>query len=587
MIEKLLKFILLFLSVDGLALERGRINLLDFMKEDGRKSFQSFFGIAKIEKIEPTIEHSIKKINIAQLSKSESTFSVLFGLENKEKTQQPKKVEKVAENLVKVDLTVPKEFTSLENILKQNIQKIESAFQTQNEENKYQEIETVQEEDLEDEVDVTENVSEESVENEESLISERYTLQKMVTGFKKIKLKVFDERSFEDKNFPASSLEVSILGTPYRGYTDPRGELIISDLPRGSNFILQISDSRYGAIFPHAVEISTSESDKNELKNIKVRRKFSQELLYQIAGLAWNQAKSSFCGEIKNFKATEKLRISSDHESEGIYYFNRFGYFDPKQKLLDESGRFCVLNSFEGPVTLSLYDGDDHLSSWTIAFIKGFHQEQELDLNKTTENNLFKLMAMPSAHEQLRIASDSKAMYRPIDQARLSVAGYGDEIYPKDFSWGVLNDGVTTFGQKMGLISQDSEMEQIYFRVDANKKMNLIPLLPQGFVEDMSIYASVTYDQDLGSILSEYKALDDIKDRAVNMKLVSTSDPNFEPEGFYYSAEPITRAMFFNVPSGIYSLIIETKDGEWVQAKTVFVYNQTMSYVGFGSEIQY
>jgi hypothetical protein len=58
-------------------------------------------------------------------------------------------------------------------------------------------------------------------------------------------------------------------------------------------------------------------------------------------------------------------------------------------------------------------------------------------------------------------------------------------------------------------------------------------------------------------------------------------------EGRYFSDQPVTKALFFNVPAGAYQVLVETKDGFWLAADTTVVYNETVSFLRMGGQVQY
>ena len=102
----------------------------------------------------------------------------------------------------------------------------------------------------------------------------------------------------------------------------------------------------------------------------------------------------------------------------------------------------------------------------------------------------------------------------------------------------------------------------------------------------MAIYAQAVHDPTLGSVLAEYGVRERGDNPSITFRLVDAYGQTVG-EPWYYADKPTTRAIFFNVPAGAYSLLVETADGYWLGADTVLVYSETNSYIRIGSRIKF
>jgi hypothetical protein len=83
----------------------------------------------------------------------------------------------------------------------------------------------------------------------------------------------------------------------------------------------------------------------------------------------------------------------------------------------------------------------------------------------------------------------------------------------------------------------------------------------------------------------EHGALSGQNGGRVNVRVIDQFDRVVEG-GWIFQEYPTTKAIFFNLPSGRYSLVIETEDGYWLAVDTALVYDETVSFIRTGSPIE-
>jgi hypothetical protein len=133
--------------------------------------------------------------------------------------------------------------------------------------------------------------------------------------------------------------------------------------------------------------------------------------------------------------------------------------------------------------------------------------------------------------------------------------------------------------------TQDFEtvVQPISVRSPASRQV--ATLVPNGFISDMAVFANTTHDLSLGSVFVEHGHLTGHGSESVKFRLIDHAGRDVG-DGWYFSDNPVTKAVFFNVPPGVYGLIVETADGHWISADTTVVYNESLSIVKTGSPLE-
>ena len=57
--------------------------------------------------------------------------------------------------------------------------------------------------------------------------------------------------------------------------------------------------------------------------------------------------------------------------------------------------------------------------------------------------------------------------------------------------------------------------------------------------------------------------------------------------GWVYAEGDIVKSAFFNVPSGMYQVVVKSTNGYWIAADSVVVYDQTTTIMATGSRSTY
>lgn len=417
---------------------------------------------------------------------------------------------------------------------------------------------------------------------------------------KTLAIQLIDERSVvsEGKLYPVKDARVRILGSNWHGTTDIRGVLNLPDVPAGSRLIIQV-DHPGGQIPLHSYEIYVDYEAGTQLERFTVMTYRSFFLYAQIFQVAQRTDLSSVCLALHSRDGAEALagiQVALNGEADGPFYFNQFGP-DPLGVETDQSGRFCLFNVDPGLTEISFYQDNKYLSSVAVPLLEGSHLDDEVFLWNGSALEL-RLAAMPTALEQLYSDFDRYMTFHKVDFVSMMTIGNNDELSSKES--GVIEGqaGYSWYRGKIYLLAQAPEFESALFGVNdqalqATSGRVMAPLLPRGFVEDMfqELYLAEStmveaFDSALGSVLALYGQSEEEQKQQpgpVKIRLINQFGVEAK-EGWYFGsgADGLSKAIFFNLEPGIYSVIVESQDGVWLDFETVAVDFWTTSLVQTG-----
>ena len=412
-------------------------------------------------------------------------------------------------------------------------------------------------------------------------------------GYLNLAVQVADERSdwIANKLYPLAGLTVRIAGTEYSGKTDAQGRVLIKDVPRGSRFYITVDDP-YGRVRPTFSEVVTQRTAGEAAVRIPVMRQMTFDSFAQIAGVTQRSNLTSVCGRAVARNSREPMvgvKVRTDITGEGPYYFNSFGYLDPAAAETGRDGRFCIFNIEPGPLTLSFIEGKELGASMTIPTFSGRHLDEMFELGEELAIVASTAAVAPVA-DQLGSDSIAANIYSPVDYVDLTPIGEQDPLTTSEVGI-VRGRGVTqSYRGKTSVVAQSGVFEPAIYSFlsqDLREQNNpvVVPLLPRGFIEDMSQYAQVVQDVDMGSVMVEHGVQDALGHEALTFRLVDDRGQDVG-SSWYYADYPVTKALFFNVPAGNYSLIIESGSKYWVGSTTVNVYSEHVSVVTSGKKMR-
>jgi hypothetical protein len=197
---------------------------------------------------------------------------------------------------------------------------------------------------------------------------------------------------------------------------------------------------------------------------------------------------------------------------------------------------------------------------------------------------------MATVHEQLSNDPAIAGAYRSIDMVDLIPLGEDDALRQMESGLAVNHYPLMDHNDRIFALSRASEFEPTVYSYgifdNSGVGEHLTPLIPRGFVEDMAIFAQVTLNLDLGTVIAEHGDVNGQTQGAIKLKLLDERG-NPAGQGWYYGDSPVTKAIFFNVNPGKYLVMAETSDGYWLAVDTILVYSRTVSYLRTGARTRY
>ena len=411
-----------------------------------------------------------------------------------------------------------------------------------------------------------------------------------------LRLKLIDDRTPAlaldgAKDFPVAGVQVYVAGAEFSSLSDSHGGVSLSDLPGASSLLLATND--VSGIYVRTTAVAdipgaSRSSDKNSgaiVRDVVVARVFAFEAWTRMAGLVQDPGLGSLCLDFSG-KSVSGIRAQIDVKAQGPFHFNADGVLDHSAAATVNGGRVCWFNIDAGPVNISAWQTERQVMAAEFPVLAGRHTHERVSILGDVQGVHVQFARESSAHEQLSgealaqrymLESDQEAVLVATTQKFFETApniqGVGSQIYSAGSSTVVYLD------------SQDFEPAIYRLRgAPSSREVAVLPAIPRGFVQDMSVYAQQSQDFTDGSVLVEFSAVQGQGSGKLDIRLVNEYGQNvIEP--WVFSDAPMSKALFFNVPPGIYSAIIESQSGGWLAAETVSVYGESLSVVQLGSPL--
>lgn len=409
--------------------------------------------------------------------------------------------------------------------------------------------------------------------------------------FSPVTIKVVDDRSNPGVvNYPLSGVRVKIAGTDFSEITNARGEVEVRDVPIGSRLLVEIFDDR-GHIMPQVSEVFVSRdgaSGKISTPVLIARRFASLDLAARAVGVVQDMQKSSFCGTLANgTNPVSGYTVSLDVSALGPFYFNQLGYADTRMANSGRDGQFCFFNVEPGPATLAIRSNQsESVIATALGMVAGRHQEERLNIADVKYLSAT-MAAVAAASEQLGSEPARANRHDMVENGDVYAIGSGEVMVPVDDGILTTSSAVLSFKGRVWTVSSSSDFETTVQSIATESSLSrqVLKLPPNGFINDMAYYAHATHSPDLGSVVVEHGHLGGHGGASVKLRLVDSFGRDVG-DGWYFSDSPVAKAIFFNVPPGLYAVMVETESGHWISADTALVYSESLSYVKTGSPVE-
>lgn len=413
---------------------------------------------------------------------------------------------------------------------------------------------------------------------------------KSKVAFTSAALKVVDDRSNPGVvNYPLSGIRVKIAGTEFNEITNARGEVEVRDVPVGSRLLVELSDER-GHIMPQVSEVFiTRDASGSVQPSIITSRRFASiDLAARAVGVVQDMQKSSICGTVANARTPlSGYTVTLDVTASGPYYFNQLGYADPRSSTTGRDGQFCFFNVEPGPTTVAIRSSNsEQIFATALGVVAGRHQEERFNI--ADQRYIAGTMAaVATANEQLGSDMNRANRHDLVDSGEVYAIGSGEMMVPIEDGRVTTASPVLSFKGRVWTVSSSSDFETTIQSLSADSSGfgHVLKLVPNGFINDMAYFAHATHSPDLGSVVVEHGQLGGHGKSSVKVRLVDPFGRDVG-DGWYFADFPAAKAVFFNVPPGLYSMLVETESGHWIAADTVLVYSESLSYVKTGNTVE-
>ena len=403
-----------------------------------------------------------------------------------------------------------------------------------------------------------------------------------------LRLKLTDDRtpSSGDRAYPVSAAQVYVAGAEFSSTSDAHGVVALSDLPAGASLLIASNDPSGTYVrIAATVDIPAAQNGARVYqRDLIVPRTFAFDAWTRMAGLVQDPALGSMCLDFTG-KQVDAIRAQLDVKSQGPFHFNSDGVLDHAASATLEAGRTCWFNIDPGPVNVSAWRADRQVMASEFAVLAGRHTHEKVRLVSDVLGFHVQFARESAGHEQLGGEAALQRYVLEDEQEAVLVA-----TTQKLFSTGGQTQGVgslTTAEGGSSVVYLDSpDFEPAIYRVGSgvSREISVLPAVPRGFVQDMAVFAQQSQEFTAGSVLVEFSPRQGQGPEKIEFRLVNEYGHDVT-EPWVFSDMPLTKAMFFNVPPGVYSLIIESKTGGWHGAETVSVYGEALSVVQSGSQL--
>jgi hypothetical protein len=417
-----------------------------------------------------------------------------------------------------------------------------------------------------------------------------FARSKTKANFESVRIKFVDDRSeLGGTQYPVSGVRVKVAGTEFSELTNHLGEVDIKDVPSGARLLLDVADSK-GYIMPQAVEVVVDRVNiaRTVTQIVTLRRFASLDLTARGVGVVQDMRKSSLCGVVHHQGSTRaNVRVSIDAHAVGPVYMNNLGFPDTRLGATAAGGKFCFFNVESGPVTIGFSSGENKEQlAGVIGLVPGRHAEEAFNLGEARHVSTT-LTAIASANEQLGSDEVRSARHDLVEQTDIYAVGSGQLMVPVDEGIMTTPTPVLPVKGRIWTVSASSDFETSIQAVSVKAPLakQISTLIPNGFMEDMSVFAQTHFNRDQGGVVIEHGNLTDVSADGTKMRLVDAFGRDVG-DGWYFADKPVSKAVFFNVPPGVYALVIETSSGHWIAADTVMVYSEAVSFAKTGGQIE-
>lgn len=422
-----------------------------------------------------------------------------------------------------------------------------------------------------------------------------YQVDELSVVYDKVRLQLIDEQSVIEKKElkPAAGVELKILGTQYTELSDAKGMGSFINVPRGSRFFVQTSDaSQYYA--PSIVEVHSTGAKTSEPIRIQLMQNSLLHHLRSIHEIEANPFHASLCGVAlgQDQKPLAGVRAFANYDADyGIeaIYFSELG-FPAEAKQTGPDGRFCFLALEEGPIGIEFSVGTENIANIPVSVFSGKHLEQTFPIFEQLELKTH-IASMPAAKDINLVAPNASDNRKRVDMANLITVSDETTFQQIDYGYLAAVDPVAVHNGRSCYVNESPEFEYAYYCYEQaeSEGEHVTSLIPNGFIDNIFQKYNLSYlEPNSGYVLVEHGSMQG-QEHDTELIVVELIDSfgNAVQDQVHITGKPTTRAAFFNLKPGAYTVMVKTNQGYWLDMDTVRVYSDTTSYLRTGSPVRY
>ncbi len=427
-----------------------------------------------------------------------------------------------------------------------------------------------------------------------------YRFDQQDVTYQNLAIQVIDERSVPEAGivYPVQGAEVRVVGAEFSFVTDATGVVRFKDIPAGARLLVVVYDKE-GRIAPTIQEVQTQKALREDTQRVKVLLRSSFDVYSRAFQVVQDAGLSSMCGRLAapNGQARDfsGLRIALNSEAEGAFYFNRYGP-DPYGREMDASGQFCFFNAKPGVTEVRILEGNEVVGAFPMTLISGTHLQDDFEVESAPMLRTH-LTVTASGLDQVFQEGERASRLSPVDDAEILVVGENEPMRHIGRTILEVPAGKTAYKDRLYGLVQGAEFETTLFpyQIDDASSLPITPLVPRGFVQDVfnELYqqdnsTSFAFDPSLGALLVQFGHPFTLSSRDVTIRVLNPHGQEVQT-GWYFGAESgaQTKAIYFNMGPGIYTVVAEDKNGQWLDVSTMPVDYWTLSVARLGAIMHY
>ncbi|MFK7823399.1 MAG: hypothetical protein AB8G05_04550 [Oligoflexales bacterium] len=427
--------------------------------------------------------------------------------------------------------------------------------------------------------------------------SSPYLVDLVPVEYDKIRIQLIDEQSIlvNKELRPAAGVQLKIIGTQYSEVTNAKGMGSFINVPHGSRFFIETSDtSQYYA--PSIVEVHSQNQKRASDQPIRIKL-MQRSLLHHlraIHGIEADPFQASLCGvavgsdknPLAGVNAFARYDANSGQEA---IYFSETG-FPGEAKVTGSDGRFCFLALDEGPIGIEFSQGQEYIGSVSVSVFAGKHLEHTFPVLDKLELKTH-ISSLPAAKDIDLLPPNDSDNHTMVDMANLLAVSDESLFLQLDFGYLAAVEPLNVHNGRSCYVNESPEFEYAYYCYEQSENENehVTSLIPNGFIDTIfQKYNMSVVDPDLGRVLVEHGSMlgREHDSELVVIELID-SFGNTTENRVHISDKPTTRAVFLNLKPGSYTVIAKTSQGFWLDMDTVTVFSDTTSYLRTGSPVRY